>query len=105
MGKKKAKRRVGERDWTDEQKEAQSQRMRAMHRQRQLSVTTGPRDKQAGIPELTVGRLLTVLQEMVDSGVERNTRVVFERSCEHLPEIVHEKRFVGENLVDYLIVR
>jgi hypothetical protein len=101
------KKKRGERGWSDEQRAAQSERMKAMHKKQRLAAAELELpDKEDGIENLTLGQLINMLEELVKGGAKKGTPVVFLHGCEERPMLCYEKKFdENGNLVDVVFVR
>lgn len=93
----------GERSWTDEQRQRQSELMRQMHEKRKL-IKHELEDKTSGIPDLTLGKLLEILNQFVKGGAKKGTPIYFPTLVGD-PEIKREQTIESGNLKDVITIR
>ena len=102
------KRKRGEREWTAAQREAAAERMRKLNRSRNAKSGSDKHlsEKTDGIENLTLGLLMTALENLHKSGIKKSTSIEFRASCIENPEVICEKRLnQNGDITDVLIIR
>lgn len=109
MSEQKRERARGDREWTQEQRQRQSEFMKNLHAQkRKRQQADQLPEKTGGIEKMTIGTLVRALQSYLELGADDETPVIFKETCLKKQEITGKHSFdpsLGKPVFESIIIR